>query len=235
MIVGGSLGRAGVMRSRTAVRLHPRGARATLPLARRLRPLWSGTPRSATPLWSFMMKTNLLTPAAAAFLVLVTIGCSTAPRDAASRERLAVDVDGTLRGMTAEDPSLQPLLDEAAGYAIFPSVGKGGLGIGGAYGRGHVFRDGEMIGFSDLTQATIGFQAGGQTYDELIVFQDDAALGRFTSGQYSLSANASGVALKANAAKAASFNDGVIVFIKPEGGLMFEASVGGQRFTYKPN
>jgi lipid-binding SYLF domain-containing protein len=170
----------------------------------------------------------------AAVLLVALAGCSTAPKDEPSRRRLEADVESTLRGMTAEDPSLQTLLDDAAGYAVFPSVGKGGFGVGGAYGRGHVFRDGQMVGYSDLTQATIGLQAGGQTYDELIVFEDDAALDRFTSGQYALSANASGVALKANAAKAASFNEGVIVFVKPQGGLMFEASIGGQRFTYKP-
>jgi lipid-binding SYLF domain-containing protein len=169
------------------------------------------------------------------FLAIATLGCSTAPKDAASRQRLEADVNHTLQGMTADDPSLQSVLGDAAGYAVFPSVGKGGLGVGGAYGRGHVFRDAQMIGYSDLTQATIGLQAGGQTYDELIVFEDDAALNKFTSGQYALSANASGVALKANAAKAASFNDGVIVFVKPEGGLMFEASIGGQRFKFQPN
>ena len=180
------------------------------------------------------ISTRRLCAALTLVLALTTFGCSTAPQDEASRARLSVDVEGTLRGMTAEDPSLQSVLDDAAGYAVFPSVGKGGLGVGGAYGRGHVFRDGEMIGYSDLTQATIGLQAGGQTYDELIVFEDDAALNKFTGGQYALSANASGVALKADAAKAANFTDGVIVFLKPQGGLMFEASIGGQRFTFQP-
>jgi lipid-binding SYLF domain-containing protein len=165
---------------------------------------------------------------------LCVVGCSTVPEKEADRDRLDADVEAAIKSMTTEDPTLRALLDHSAGYAVFPSVGKGGFGVGGAYGRGHVFDEDRWIGYSDLKQGTIGAQAGGQTYHELIVFQDEAALNRFKTGQYALSANASAVALKGGAAKGANFKDGVVVFVRPEGGLMFEASIGGQKFSFVP-
>src|SRR5690606_34069387 len=107
------------------------------------------------------------------------------------------------------DSSLQGFLDKSYGYAVFPDVGKGGLGLGGAYGRGQVFEQGRLIGYCDLSQATIGLQAGAQTYSELIVFENKEALDRFTSGRFEFSANASAVALKAGAAAAADYTNGV--------------------------
>jgi lipid-binding SYLF domain-containing protein len=132
------------------------------------------------------------------------------------------------------DPSLGQKMDSAYGYAIFPSVGKGGLGIGGAYGRGEVFQGGKRVGYCDLSQGTIGFQAGGQSYREAVLFQDKAAFERFTRNEFALAAQASAVAAKAGAAADADYKDGVLVFTDPVGGLMFEASVGGQRFTFVP-
>ena len=169
-----------------------------------------------------------------ALVLAGTVGCSTVPKEDEERKKLAEDVHSAMLSMTAADPSLQRVLDQAAGYALFPSVGKGALGVGGAYGRGHVFQDNEWVGHSDLKQATIGLQAGGQTYHELIVFQNQRALDRFKSGQYALAANVSAVILKANAAAAASFNDGVLVLVKPEGGAMVEAAIGGQKFSFVP-
>ncbi len=161
-------------------------------------------------------------------------GCSTVPEREADRKQLDTNVDSTLKTVVTEDPSLRGVLDRSAGYAIFPSVGKGGFIAGGAYGRGHVFQDDQWVGYSDLTQGSIGAQAGGQPYHEVIVFQDKAALEKFKTGQYALAANASAVIIKANAASAANFSDGVLVFVKPEGGLMFEAAIGGQKFSYVP-
>ena len=135
--------------------------------------------------------------------------------------------------MTREDPSLQRFLDKAYGYAVFPSVGKGGAGVGGAYGRGVVFDHGQPVGYSDLSQVTVGFQLGGQEYAELIAFENEDALNKFKTGKFAFSANASAVALKAGAADAVNYDNGVAVFTKPEGGLMFEASIGGQKFSYK--
>lgn len=176
----------------------------------------------------------VLTLLVAAIAALAAPGCSTAPKDDAERQRLEGEVDSALASLRTADPSLGGLIDHSAGYAIFPSVGKGGLGVGAAYGKGHVYERGQWVGYSDVRQGTVGLQAGGQTFHELVVFQDQASLDRFKTGQYSLAANASAVALKANAARSAGFRDGVIVFVKPEGGLMVEASIGGQKFSYQP-
>ena len=132
------------------------------------------------------------------------------------------------------DPSLDRFLNRAWGYVIFPGVGKGGFIAGGAYGRGVVYERGQILGFSDLTQATVGLQAGGQSFSELIVFETRTDLNRFTAGKLAIAANLSAVALKSGAAETARYNDGVAVFVQPIGGLMFEASVGGQQFTFVP-
>jgi lipid-binding SYLF domain-containing protein len=180
------------------------------------------------------MKSIFIIAPLAAVLLCVSFGCSTAPKTEKGKQKLDVEVQSTLKLLITEDPTLQTLLDNAAGYAMFPSVGKGAFVVGAAYGKGHVFEDGEWIGYSDLKQGTIGLQGGGQTYHELIVFKDDAALNKFKTGQYALAANVSAAIIKANAAAAAAFNDGVVVFVKPEGGAMLEAAIGGQKFSYKP-
>ena len=162
------------------------------------------------------------------------VGCQTEPKTEADKANLHDEATTTLNAFEREDPSLRDFMGRAHGYAIFPSVGKGGLIAGGAYGHGEVYERGQRIGFSDITQATIGLQAGGQTFSELLVFENQAALDRFKTGKFSFSANASAVAVKSGAAGSANFKDGIAVFVKPQGGLMFEASVGGQEFSYKP-
>jgi lipid-binding SYLF domain-containing protein len=161
-------------------------------------------------------------------------GCSTEPPSSADRAALNEEVAGALEQMYAEDPGLRPLLTSACGYAVFPSVGKGALVLGGAYGRGQVYRGGSFIGYADISQATIGLQAGGQGFAEIIAFQDSEALQRFEAGQLSFAANASAVAIKAGAAESAKYDDGVTVFVDPVGGLMIEAAIGGQTLSYQP-
>ncbi|MDX1626502.1 MAG: YSC84-related protein, partial [Wenzhouxiangellaceae bacterium] len=125
--------------------------------------------------------------------------------------------------------------DRSAGWAVFPSVGKGGAGYGGAFGRGVLFSDGgALLGYCSLTQATIGFQLGGQVYKELIFFEDRAALAEFRAGDLAFSAQISAVAATAGAAKSADYRNGVAVFILDTKGLMYEASVGGQKFEFVP-
>jgi lipid-binding SYLF domain-containing protein len=180
------------------------------------------------------MKSSLAFGGALAAIVLFgNVGCSTAPEKPAAREQLDNNADSTLKNMKAADPTLAGVLDHSAGWAIFPSVGKGGFIAGAAYGRGQVYdAKGSFLGYSDLKQGTVGAQAGAQTYDELIVFKDTEALNKFMSGQFALSANYSAVLLKANAADSANWNDGVLVLVKPEGGAMLEASIGGQKFSF---
>lgn len=113
-------------------------------------------------------------------------------------------------------------------------MAKGGAIVGGAYGRGEVYEQGKKIGWSDVSQATIGAQLGGQTFSELILFENKAALDNFKNGNLKFAANASAVAMKSGAAEAAKYTDGVLVFVEPIAGLMVEAAVGGQSFSFQP-
>ena len=132
----------------------------------------------------------------------VLAGCSDSPmpKTEAKREGLAADTEAAVRRMTASDPSLREFLDRAYGYAVFPSIGKGGFVVGGSYGRGEVYREGRQVGYADVTAISAGLLAGGQTITELVVFGTESAFNSFTRGEYSLGANASVVALQAGAA-----------------------------------
>ncbi|MEJ2059261.1 MAG: lipid-binding SYLF domain-containing protein [Gammaproteobacteria bacterium] len=151
-------------------------------------------------------------------------------RDARAEAEARTTVDRFLQ----RDPSLRSFFDQAYAYAVFPNVGKGAATVGGAFGRGLVYRGGQVLGRTTLTQLTVGFQIGGQAYSELIFFRDKASLDRFRSGQLEFDAQASAVVAKAGAAANAPYERGVAVFTLPKGGFMFEASIGGQRFTYQP-
>jgi lipid-binding SYLF domain-containing protein len=143
---------------------------------------------------------------------------------------LDLRVQAALLKIKESDPGLQAWFDSAAGFAIFPRVGKGGIGIGGARGTGLVISGGETLAETTMTQVTIGFQLGGQVYIELIFFKDDVALETFMRGEFEMGAQASAVAATAGASATTSYSKGVAVFTLGEGGLMYEASVGGQKF-----
>jgi len=160
-------------------------------------------------------------------------GCSTAPRSEGGQQDLIIQADSTLQRFRASDPSLADRIAEAHGYAVFPSIGKGGAGVGGAFGRGVVYEQGEIVGFATMTQASFGLQLGGQFYSELLLF-DAPALERFKRGEFSLGAQASAVAATAGAAANARFQNGVMIFTLGQKGLMYEASVGGQKFSFQP-
>jgi lipid-binding SYLF domain-containing protein len=115
-----------------------------------------------------------------------------------------------------------------------PKVGKGAVGVGGAYGRGEVFERGTKIGYCDMSQATIGLALGGQAYTEIIAFENKAALESFKMGQLKLAAQATAVALKAGASANAKYTEGVSVLTASEEGLMVEAAIGGQTFSFQP-
>lgn len=132
------------------------------------------------------------------------------------------------------DPGLQAFFDHSYGFAIFPKVGKGAIGIGGAHGDGKVFQQGKIIGETSLTQITIGLQLGGQAFSEVIFFEDQYALSDFTNSRFEFSAQVSAVAATAGASADADYQQGVAVFSMTLGGLMYEASVGGQKFKYYP-
>jgi lipid-binding SYLF domain-containing protein len=161
-------------------------------------------------------------------------GCATAPTSAEGKASLGNDVRTALAMATARDPSLPEFLGKAYGYAIFPSVGKGAFGVGGAYGKGEVYERGQKIGYCDLSQATLGFQLGGQAYTEIIAFEHKTALESFKNGHLRFAGQASAVALKSGAGAHAQYADGVSVFTSNEQGWMLEASIGGQSFSFQP-
>jgi len=125
------------------------------------------------------------------------------------------------------------LFNKAYGYVIFPNVGKGAIGIGGASGNGAVYQGGKLIGMAKLTQLTIGFQWGGQAYREVIFFESKSDLDRFKENKIEFSAQASAVAATAGASANAKYVNGVMIFSQVKGGLMYEASVGGQKFKFR--
>jgi lipid-binding SYLF domain-containing protein len=180
------------------------------------------------------MKKNLSFLAAFGVLAALFGGCATAPTSDADRQQLTTDCGSTLDRMKLQDPSIVDFLNHADGYAVFPVVGKGGFIAGGAYGRGEVYEQGNFLGYTDMSQATIGAQVGGQSYAELVVFQTQGALNRFQTGQFAFAADASAVALKSGAGATAKYDNGVAVFVQVEGGLMLEAAIGGQSFSYQP-
>jgi lipid-binding SYLF domain-containing protein len=130
------------------------------------------------------------------------------------------------------DALMKNLFDSAAGYVIFPNIGKGGIGVGGAAGNGIVYEKGKMIGRAKMTQVTVGFQFGGQAYREVIFFESKETLDRFKQNKIEFSAQASAVAATAGASANAKYARGVMIFTQQKGGLMYEASVGGQKFKF---
>ena len=138
------------------------------------------------------------------------------------------------------------------GYAVFPTIGKGGIGIGGAYGKGQVYENNNYVGNTEMAQLTIGFQLGGQAYSQIIFLKDKRAFDDFTNGNFEFSAEASAVAItagvsasattvgssagasgnKENATTVGDYYKGMVVFTVTKGGLMYEASIGGQKFNY---
>ena len=148
----------------------------------------------------------------------------------------------------------KPFFNSSYGYAIFPTIGKGGFGVGAAHGKGTVYKNGSKVGTSKMTQLSIGFQVGGQAYSQIIFFQDKRSFEEFTSGNFEFSADASAVALTASVqAQAGStgtssslgtdadstkqnkakYRKGMAVMTLAKGGLMYEAAIAGQKYSYK--
>lgn len=151
--------------------------------------------------------------------------------------------------------AVKPFFNEAYGYAVFPAVGKGGIIVGGAYGSGRVYRQGEISGTSTMFKVNIGFQLGGQAFRQIIFFQDKRAYDEFTSEGFEFDGSLSAVVVtlgaqaqagtQGNTAGASvgpdtgtqaetSYSKGMAVFVHTIGGLMYEVSVGGQRFSFTP-
>jgi len=164
-------------------------------------------------------------------LTLVTCAVAMVLASAAQAKTTSAQAIATFK---EKYPKYAGEFSEAHGYAVFPTVGKGAVGVGGAHGSGDVYEGGHIIGHATLTQVTVGFQLGGQAYSEFIFFHDKTALDDFTKGQFELDAQASAVALTAGASGDMPYRKGIAIVTMAKGGLMYEASVGGQKFSYKP-
>lgn len=165
---------------------------------------------------------------------LVLTSCAATPSTKSARNELAADVETTIALFKRTDPGMTKLFESAYGYAVFPSIGKGAVGVGGAYGRGLLFEQGKSIGYCDVSQGSIGLQIGGQSYREVIFFETHRALYKFKLGEFVLAANASAVAADSGASATNNYSNGVLIFTITRGGLMYEAAIGGQQFSFEP-
>jgi lipid-binding SYLF domain-containing protein len=163
------------------------------------------------------------------------LSCSTGPATKEEKDTLLKQAAASRQEWNKLAPGVEAFAKKGYGYALFPEITKGGAGIGGAYGRGVVYEHGQHIGYADLTEGSLGLQLGGQTYTELIVFENKAAMDRFKANQFSFGANASAVIPDKGTATSTQFVDGVAVFVRPITGVMGEAALGGQKIRYVPN
>jgi lipid-binding SYLF domain-containing protein len=185
-----------------------------------------------------MKITNHISPrigfmAAGIASLLTLAACATAPSTVEGKTDLQRTSAVALDQAQLNDSSMRDVIQRSAGYAVFPNIGKGAVGIGGAYGKGDVYQRGVVVGYCDMTQGSIGVQLGGQAYTEILVFENPAAIERFKSGNFTFDAQATAVALKTGSGASAKFANGVAVFTMDEEGLMFEAAIGGQKFSYQ--
>ncbi len=140
------------------------------------------------------------------------------------------EANKTIAEFKEKDPGMSKFFSSAHGYAVFPGIGKGGLGVGGAGGKGTLFQGGAAVADTKMSQITIGLQVGGQKYAEVIFFQDAEKYKDFISGNFEFAAQVSAVALASGVSADAKYENGIMVVTMAIGGLMYEASIGGQKF-----
>jgi lipid-binding SYLF domain-containing protein len=176
-----------------------------------------------------------VTTSVAAFVAGCAIfaGCATAPSTRAERDSLRQNADATLGEMIARDPALRDVTHGAQAYAVFPSIGKGGVLVGGAYGKGILYEGGVATGYVSLEQASIGAQLGGQSFSELVVLRNTADINALKSGNYTVGADMGVVVLSSGAAEHATFDSNASVFVLPRGGLMVDVSISGQQIKFQ--
>jgi lipid-binding SYLF domain-containing protein len=170
-----------------------------------------------------------------AIVFVGAVGCATAPKSVEGQASLESEAMDVVAQMESRAPGLRSSLNDAEGYAVFPEIGKGGLIVGGAHGRGVLFERGRAVGFVQLNEASIGLQAGGQSFSELIVFHDRESLDDVKRDNFEVAGNVSAVVLKEGVgAGLEPLEQGVSVYVLPRGGLMAELSVSGQRIDFEP-
>ena len=166
-------------------------------------------------------------------LVFVAVGSLNAQSKKKVAE-LKVESKAAKAEFLEADWQMEKHFSDAYGYAIFPNVGKGGLVVGGASGNGVVYQGDMEIGMAKLTQLTVGFQAGGQSYREIIFFNNKEAMDRFKENNFEVAAQVSAVAATEGASADAKYIDDIMIYTMQKGGLMYEASVGGQKLKFNP-
>lgn len=180
------------------------------------------------------MKKNNLFRLALLLLSIFILPLGMKAQSEKEKEKLMSESKDAKADFIKTDPSITSLFSSSQGYVIFPRNGKGGLIIGGSGGNGVLYEKEKSIGTAKMAQVTVGAQVGGASYREIIFFENKEALDRFKNNKYEFSSQISAVALKSGASKNAKYADGVLVFTEDLSGLMAEATVGGQKFTYKP-
>jgi lipid-binding SYLF domain-containing protein len=182
------------------------------------------------------LKTRVMKKVSVIWIMVMACAITTAPMFGQSRSKknkIIADSKAAKVEFIKVDPLLKGLFDKAFGYVIFPNVGKAGFGIGGAAGNGAVYENAKLVGFSKLSQLSLGFQAGAQAYREVIFFESKKDMERFKNSQLEFAAQVSAVAVTAGSSANVKYAEGVMVFTMQKGGLMYEASVGGQSFNFK--
>lgn len=156
--------------------------------------------------------------------------------NALAADELGMQASQTIADFQNADPGLRSFMNNSAGYAVFPKVDKGGLVVGGARGDGVLFENGAITGRTRVTQGSIGAQIGGQTYSQILVFQSPSAVSTFKNGKFQLDADANAIALSSSVSKSLplTYTRGVAIFTMPRSGLMAQATVGGQKFSFEP-
>ncbi|MEO9512348.1 MAG: lipid-binding SYLF domain-containing protein [Flavobacteriaceae bacterium] len=167
-------------------------------------------------------------------IVLAVLAATVTTAQDKKDRKIMNDAKKAKKTLLKADSALERFFENSAGYVLFPNVGKGGFIIGGASGNGVLYEGGQSVGMANLKKLNVGFQAGGQAIIEVIFFETPVDLERFKEGKFEFAAEASAVALKSGIAANAKYKDGVAVFALPKAGLMADASVGGQKFGYKP-
>lgn len=175
-------------------------------------------------------------------IALAPIGCNndsktkktSTEKKAEYDAQLSADVRAAIRDFKNKSPDNASLFDTSYGYVVFPRAGKGAAIVGIAHGVGEVFQNGARIGTSRMTQTTVGASVGGQEFAQYIFFQDANAMNRFKDGRLEFAATANAVVIREGGGGSSNFADGVAVYIVPKGGLMVDASIGGQGFDFRP-
>jgi len=177
---------------------------------------------------------RFLAPAVLTLTALLTACSSSVPKSAEDAELRHLQVTQAITDLKQEDPTLEKLFKSAYAYAIYPNVIAGGLGVGGFSGNGEVYQGGKFVGYSKVSGGNIGYQIGGQSFVQAVFFQNEAAFSNFKTGTLEFDAKATAVAAKSGAGAQADYANGIVAFSLPRKGLMVQAAIGGQKFSFQP-